>query len=87
VLVVVAPCLVPVFSLCSSFMRKKSSRSLHEAKVVVVVLPKLQKAEFSLRKSIMLPKIIFLRIFVAFDFFSTFFVLEKDQTIRSESLD
>ncbi len=50
-------------------MKKKSSRSLHkslhEAKVVVVVLPKLQKAEFSLRKSIMLTKTFFLPFFVA----------------------
>lgn len=74
-------------------MKKKSSRSLHkslhEAKVVVVVLPKLQKAEFSLRKSIMLTKMFFLPFFVAFVLLISsqlFFVLEKDQTIRPEKL-
>lgn len=73
-------------------MKKKSSRSLHkslhEAKVVVV-LPKLQKAEFSLRKSIMLTKMFFLPFFVAFVLLISsqlFFVLEKDQTIRPEKL-
>ncbi len=53
-------------------MKNKSSRSLHkslqEAKVVVVVLPKLQKAEFSLRKSIMSTRMFFLPFLVAFVF-------------------